>query len=109
SSEDKYNDLEEISDSPEDSNEDNNLGDSNNNFDDITIDSDDFEGSNDNFEENLGDFKNNSDGSLIDDDSSTQKIADVPDTFELFNSKYGPYFANFTEQMFFLWVTKHII
>ncbi|CAG8712460.1 16840_t:CDS:2, partial [Gigaspora rosea] len=81
SSEDKYNDLEEISDSPEDSNEDDNLGDSNNNFEDITIDSDDFEGSNDDFEENL---------------------ADGPDSFEPFNGKYGPYFANFTEQMFFL-------
>ncbi|KAF0530839.1 hypothetical protein F8M41_012005 [Gigaspora margarita] len=110
SSEDKYNNLEDISDSPEDSNEDDDFRDNNNDFEDISIDSDDFEGSNDNFEDNnISDLKNNSDGSLIDDNSSTQKIADRPASFEPFNGEYGPYLANFTEQMLFLWVTKHMI
>ncbi|KAF0450649.1 hypothetical protein F8M41_002156 [Gigaspora margarita] len=90
SSEDKYNDLEDISDSSEDSNEDDDFRDNNNDFEDISIDSDDFEGSNDNFEDNnISDLKNNSDGSLIDDDSSTQKIADGPASFEPFNSEYA--------------------
>src|SRR2546421_11848634 len=40
---------------------------------------------------------------------STQKMADGPEPFQPFDGEYGPYFANFTEQMLFLWVTKHMI
>ena len=39
----------------------------------------------------------------------SQKIADEPAFFESFNGEYGPYFANFTEQMLFLWIIKHMI
>lgn len=38
-----------------------------------------------------------------------QKIVDEPASFDPFDGDYGPYFANFTEQMIFLWVTKHMI
>ncbi|CAG8725218.1 33869_t:CDS:2 [Gigaspora margarita] len=73
SSKDKYNNLEDISDSPEDSNEDDDFRDNNNDFKDISIDT------------------------------------DGPVSFKPFNGEYGPYFVNFTKQMLFLWVTKHMI
>ena len=40
---------------------------------------------------------------------SESDIADEPADFEPHNGSYGPYFGNFTQQMLFLWVTKHMI
>ncbi len=54
--------------------------------------------------ENDDDFSQNDDYN-----PSTQKMADGPEPFQPFDGEYGPYFANFTEQMLFLWVTKHMI
>src|SRR6266516_265871 len=59
---------------------------------------------------NNNDFENDNDFSQNDNyNPSTQKMADGSELFQPFDGEYGPYFANFTEQMFFLWVTKHMI
>ena len=116
------NDLEDVSvssnnnDDPEDasvSSDDNDLISNNdddedgndNDLEDISVNSnndDDFEDSNDGLQ---NDFEN----VLIDDNLFTQRIADGPAFFNPLNGEYGPYFANFTEQMLFLWITKHMI
>jgi hypothetical protein len=68
--------------------------------------------------DNLEDVSSDEDGDPENDDvfsqnddysPSTQKMADGPEPFQPFDGEYGPYFANFTEQMLFLWVTKHMI
>ena len=38
-----------------------------------------------------------------------QAIVDGEADFEPLSGEYGPYFQNFTEMMFFTWVTKHMI
>jgi hypothetical protein len=55
------------------------------------------------------DFLQDNDFSNQNANNFSQKVADEPASFEPFNGEYGPYFANFTEQMLFLWVTKYII
>src|SRR5206468_2668004 len=72
--------------------------------DDFSSHDDDFSSHEDNDPENDDDFSQNDDYN-----PSTQKIADGPEPFQPFDGEYGPYFANFTEQMLFLWVTKHMI
>ncbi|CAG8817881.1 33917_t:CDS:2, partial [Racocetra persica] len=60
--------------------------------------------SDNNFKDSINDFENNSNNILTDNDNnlSTQKIVDRPVLFELFDSKYDLYFANFTKQTSFL-------
>ena len=75
-------------------------------LEDVSMNNDDFEEvsiNNDNLENDNDFFQNN------DYNPSTQKMTDGPKPFQLFDSEYGLYFANFTEQIFFLWVTKHMI
>ena len=87
------------------------------NLEDVSMNNDDFEEvstNNDNLEDISSneddDPENDNDFSQNDDyNPSTQKMADGPKPFQLFDGEYGPYFANFTEQMLFLWVTKHMI
>ena len=59
------------------------------------------------------DFSTEEDVSTNGDDCDIQDsesdIADEPADFEPHNGSYGPYFGNFTQQMLFLWVTKHMI
>ena len=90
----------------------------NDNFEDISSNEDDIPEKDDNFSSHDDDFSSYKDDNPENDDdfsknddynSSTQKMADEPKPFQLFDSEYGPYFANFTEQMLFLWVTKHMI
>src|SRR2546421_7035724 len=69
----------------------------NDNFEDISSNEDDVPEKDDDF------------SSHDDYNPSTQKMADGPEPFQPFDGEYGPYFANFTEQMLFLWVTKHMI
>jgi len=38
-----------------------------------------------------------------------QAIVDGEADFKPLSGEYGPYFQNFTEMMFFTWVTKHMI
>src|SRR6266513_1178411 len=61
--------------------------------------------------EELEDISINNDNFSQNDDynASTQKMADGPEPFQPFDGEYGLYFANFTEQMLFLWVTKNMI
>ena len=105
-------DLEEVSinsDNIEDisSNEDD---DSENNNDLLSNEDDDSENNNDLLSNEDDDSENNNDFSQNGDyNPSTQKMADGPEPFQPFDGEYGPYFANFTEQMLFLWVTKHMI
>ena len=72
--------------------------------DDFSSHDDDFSSHEDDDPENDDDFSQNDDYN-----PSTQKMADGPELFQPFDSEYGSYFANFTEQMLFLWVTKHMI
>ena len=96
-------------------------------LEDVSANSEDLEDAsmnNDDFEEvstnndNLEDISSNEDDDPENDDDfsqnddynpSTQKMADGPEPFQPFDGEYGPYFANFTEQMLFLWVTKYMI
>src|SRR5256885_13767958 len=68
-----------------------NLEDISSNEDDVTEKNDDFSSHEDDFSshENDDDFSQNDDYN-----PSTQKMADRPELFQLFDSKYGPYFAN---------------
>src|SRR5205807_1103614 len=95
-----------------------NLEDISSNEDDVPEKDDDFSSHDDDFSSHKDDFsshedndpENNDNFSQNDDyNSSTQKMADGPKPFQLFDGEYSPYFANFTEQMLFLWVTKHMI
>jgi len=70
----------------------------NDNLEDVSSDEEDGDSENDDV------FSQNDDYN-----PSTQKMADGPEPFQPFDGEYGPYFANFTEQMLFLWVTKHMI
>jgi hypothetical protein len=88
-------DLEDISSNEDDVPEKN---------DDFSRHEDDFSSHEDDDPENDDDFSQNNDYN-----PSTQKMADGPEPFQPFDGEYGPYFANFTEQMLFLWVTKHMI
>src|SRR5438128_4580855 len=91
----------------------------NDNFEDISSneddvpekDDDDFSSHDDDFSSHKDDDPENDDDFSQNDDynPSTQKMADGPELFQPFDGEYGPYFANFTEQMLFLWVTKHMI
>ena len=90
----------------------------NDNLEDISSNEDDVPEKNDNFSSNEDDFSSHKDdiSSHEDDDPenddynpSTQKMADGPEPFQPFDGEYDLYFANFTEQMLFLWVTKHMI
>src|SRR3989440_6807664 len=72
--------------------------------DDFSSHEDDFSSHEDDDPENDDDFSQNDDYN-----PSTQKMADGPEPFQPFDGEYSPYFANFTEQMLFLWVTKHMI
>jgi len=90
----------------------------NNNFEDISSNEDDVPEKNDDFSSHDDDFSSHEDDDPENDDDfsqnddynpSTQKMADGPEPFQPFDGEYGPYFANFTEQMLFLWVTKHMI
>ena len=90
----------------------------NDNFEDISSNEDDVPEKDDDFSSHDDDFSSHEDDDPENDDDfsqnddynpSTQKMADGPEPFQLFDGEYGPYFANFTEQMLFLWVTKHMI
>src|SRR5438105_4448408 len=90
----------------------------NDNFEDISSNEDDIPEKDDNFSSHDDDFSSYKDDNPENDDdfsknddynSSTQKMADEPKPFQPFDGEYSPYFANFTEQMLFLWVTKHMI
>ena len=88
-----------------------NLEDISSNEDDVSEKDDDFSSHEDDFSshedddpENDNDFSQNNDYN-----PSTQKMTDGPEPFQLFDGEYGLDFANFTEQMLFLWVTKHMI
>ena len=79
----------------------------NDDFEEVSTNNDDLEdisSHEDDDPENDNDFSQNDDFN-----PSTQKMADGPEPFQPFDGKYGLYFANFTEQMLFLWVTKHMI
>ena len=79
----------------------------NDDFEEVSTNNDDLEdisSNEDDDPENDNDFSQNDDYN-----PSTQKMADGPEPFQPFDGEYGPYFANFTEQMLFLWVTKHMI
>ena len=88
-----------------------NLEDISSNEDDVPEKDDDFSSHDDDFSSHEDDDPENDDDFSQNDDynPSTQKMADGPEPFQPFDGKYGPYFANFTEQMLFLWVTKHMI
>src|SRR5438128_6194285 len=76
----------------------------NDDFKEVSINNDDLEdisSNEDNNPENDNDFSQNDDYN-----PSTQKMADKSEPFQLFDGGYGLYFANFSEQMLFLWVTK---
>ena len=101
-------DLEEVSinsDNFEDfsSNEDDDDPENNNDFssnkdnDDPKNDNNFSSNKDDNDSENDNDFSQNDDYNPI-----TQKMADRPEPFQLFDGKYSLYFANFTEQILFL-------
>ena len=86
--------------------------------DDFSSHDDDFSSHDDDFSSHEDDFSSHEDDDPENDDDfsqnddynpSTQKMADGPEPFQPFDGEYGPYFANFTEQMLFLWVTKHMI
>ena len=87
--------------------------------DDFSSHEDDISSHEDDDPENDNDFSSNKDDndSKNDNDffqnadynSTTQKMADRLEPFQPFDSEYSLYFANFTEQMLFLWVTKYII
>src|SRR5579883_3229959 len=83
------------------------------NFEDFSSNEDDDDPENDNdfsSNEDDDDPENDNDFSQNDDyNPTTQKMADEPEPFQPFDGEYGLYFANFTEQMLFLWVTKHMI
>jgi hypothetical protein len=83
----------------------------NDNLEDISSNEEDDPENDDVFSSNEDDDPENDDVFSQNDDynPSTQKMADGPEPFEPFDGEYGPYFANFTEQMLFLWVTKHMI
>ena|SRR5206468_2098514 len=83
----------------------------NDNFEDISSNEDDVPEKDDDFSSHEDDDPENDDDFSQNDDynPSTQKMADGPEPFQPFDGEYGPYFANFTEQMLFLWVTKHMI
>src|SRR2546423_3929760 len=90
----------------------------NDNFEDISSNEDDVPEKDDDFSSHEDDFSSHEDDDPENDDDfsqnddynpSTQKMADGPEPFQPFDGEYGPYFANFTEQMLFLWVTKHMI
>src|SRR2546430_10394618 len=90
----------------------------NDNFEDISSNEDDVPEKDDDFSSHDDDFSSHEDDDPENDDDfsqnddynpSTQKMADGPEPFQPFDGEYGPYFANFTEQMLFLWVTKHMI
>ena len=83
----------------------------NDNFEDISSNEDDVSEKDDDFSSHEDDDPENDDDFSQNDDynPSTQKMADGPEPFQPFDGEYGPYFANFTEQMLFLWVTKHMI
>ena len=102
-----------------------------NDFQDVSINDDDFcdrnssnvsnaedvstneDVSNDEDVSNNEDVSTNGDVLAHEDDCDIQDsesdIADEPADFEPHNGSYGPYFGNFTQQMLFLWVTKHMI
>ena len=108
--------LEDISSNEDDVPEkDNDFSSHDDNFsshdDDFSSHDDDFSSHEDDFSSHEDDNpKNNDDFSQNDDyNPSTQKMADGPKLFQPFDGEYGLYFANFTEQMLFLWVTKHMI
>ncbi len=68
--------------------------------------------SNDSSDQDNDDFFETEEDSDIDNlntNNFSQKVTNEPATFEPFSGNYGPYFANFTEQMLFLWITKHMI
>src|SRR2546421_6426555 len=90
----------------------------NDNFEDISSNEDDISEKDNDFSSHDDDFSSHEDDDPENDDDfsqnndynpSTQKMADGPEPFQPFDGEYGPYFANFTEQMLFLWVTKHMI
>ena len=83
----------------------------NDNFEDISSNEDDVPEKDDDFSSHEDDDPENDDDFSQNDDynPSTQKMANGPELFQPFDGEYGLYFANFTEQMLFLWVTKHII
>ncbi len=90
------------------------LADASINNDNLDADLEEVAINNDNLEDISTNEEDNSDNDndfSQDDDynPSTQKMADGPEPFPPFDGEYGPYFANFTEQMLFLWVTKHMI
>src|SRR5438105_3938565 len=95
-----------------------NFEDISSNEDDVPEKDDDFSSHDDNFSSHDDDFSSHEDDDPENDDDfsqnddynpSTQKMADGPELFQPFDGEYGPYFANFTEQILFLWVTKHMI
>ena len=92
-----------------------NLEDSNDNLEEVPINNDNLEDISSNEEdvaENDNDISSEDDVSENDDvqnNDYNQKMANRSELFQPFDGEYGPYFANFTEQMFFLWVTKHMI
>ena len=95
-------DLEDISSNEDDDPENDDAFSSNE--DDSPENDDAFSSNEDDSPENDDDFSQNNN-----DNPFTQKMADGPELFDPFDSEYGPYFANFNEQILFLWVTKHMI
>src|SRR2546421_12320654 len=80
------------------------LEDISSNKDDVPEKNNDFSSNDDDFSSHEDDFSSHKDDDPENDDynPSTQKMADGPELFQPFDGKYGPYFANFTEQMLFL-------
>ena len=80
------------------------IEDDNNNEDNLPLTEDDSNNNEDNLPltEDVND--DNNDGHLL------QTIEDKPNAhFKPIQGEYGPYFSNFTEQMLFFWITKHMI
>src|SRR6185369_5754203 len=80
------------------------IEDDNNNEDNLPLTEDDSDNNEDNLPPTEDVNDDNNDGRL------PQTIEDEPNAhFEPIQGEYGPYFSNFTEQMLFFWITKHMI
>ena len=79
-------------------------------YDNDLQDSDsDISANNDSSDQDNDDFFQNSNVDNPNINNGSQKVADESASFDPFDGNYGPYFANYTEQMLFLWITKHMI
>ncbi|CAG8784973.1 20140_t:CDS:2, partial [Racocetra persica] len=101
---DNFEDLSFNYDNLEDDNVASDFVNSSDDLGDVLINNIRLEDSDDN--SNIGLENSDIDISINDDGLSNQKIADRPEPFKPNNGKYGPYFANFTEQENFLWTLQ---